>query len=58
MTQPPDPKKFFDLAMMLEPGGRERTEPEFHALFAMSGFRVTRIIPTPGPLSIIEGTPV
>lgn len=51
----PDPKKFFDVAMMLMPGGRERTEPEWHSLFAASGFRVTRIIPTPGPHSIIEG---
>ena len=54
----PDPKKFFDVAMMLIPGGRERTEQEWHELYAASGFRVSRIIPTPGPLSIIEGLPV
>lgn len=53
----PDPKKVFDLGMMLEPGGRERTEAEFHGLFAASGFRVTKIVPTAGPLSIIEGEP-
>jgi len=54
----PDPKKFFDVAMMLMPGGRERTEPEWKALYAASGFRLTRILPTPAPHSIIEGVPV
>ena len=54
----PDPKKFFDVAMMLMPGGRERTEPEWNTLFAASGFRITRIIPTPSPHSVIEGVPV
>jgi hypothetical protein len=54
----PDPKKFFDIAMMMWPGGRERTEEEFRALFQASGFRVDRIIPTPGPHSIVEGTPI
>jgi SAM-dependent methyltransferase len=51
----PDPKKFFDVAMMLIPGGRERTEPEWNELFAKSGFRVTRIVPLPIPHSVIEG---
>ena len=51
----PDPKKFYDLAMMLMPGGRERTEPEWNALLAAAGFRVTRITSTPGPDSVIEG---
>ena len=51
----PDPKKFFDVAMMLMPGGRERSEPEWSALYAAAGFRVTRILQTPAPHSIIEG---
>lgn len=51
----PDPKKFYDLAMMLMPGGRERTEPEWNALFAASGFRAARIISTAGQDSVIEG---
>ena len=54
----PDPKKFFDVAMMLFQSGRERTEPEWNSLFASSGFSVARIIPTPGPHSVIEGKPV
>jgi len=54
----PDPKKFYDVAMMLMPGGRERSEPEWKALYAAAGFRVTRILPTPVPHSVIEGVPV
>jgi hypothetical protein len=54
----PDPKKFFDVAMMLMPGGRERSEPEWKALFAAAGFRVTRILQTPAPHSVIEGVQV
>jgi SAM-dependent methyltransferase len=54
----PDPKKFFDVAMMLMPGGRERSEPEWKALYASAGFRVSRILPTPAPHSIIEGVAV
>lgn len=51
----PDPKKFFDVAMMLMPGGRERTELEWNQLFAKAGFRLTRIAPLPIPQSVIEG---
>jgi hypothetical protein len=52
-----DDKKFFDIAMMMWPGGRERSEAEFRTLFQSAGFRVDRIISTPGPHSIVEGTP-
>lgn len=51
------PSKFMDLVMMLFSGGKERTEDEFRALFAASGWRLNRIIPTASPLSIIEGVP-
>ncbi len=44
--------------MMLILGGRERTEQEWNALLAASGFRMTHIIDTACPLSIIEGAPV
>jgi hypothetical protein len=50
----PDFGKLLDLEMMLLPGGRERTEEEFRALFASSGFTVTKIVPTSSPLSVIE----
>ena len=51
----PDFAKIIDLEMLLMPGGRERTEEEFGDLFARAGFKLTRIIPTKSPLSVIEG---
>ena len=54
----PDAKKYFDIAMMVWPGGRERDHAEWRALFHASGFRLERVIPTPGPHSILEGAPV
>lgn len=54
----PGVSKFMDLEMLVLPGGMERTETEFRDLFAASGFRLERIIPTPGIQSIIEGVPV
>jgi hypothetical protein len=49
--------KFIDLNMLVMTGGRERTEEEFRALFAAAGFRLTRVVPTPSPVSVIEGVP-
>jgi hypothetical protein len=43
-----------DLAMLLGPGGRERTETEFRRLLGASGFKLTRIIKTQAEHSIIE----
>jgi hypothetical protein len=50
--------KLLDLEMLAIPGGLERTEEEFRALFASAGFEVTGVIPTQSPVSIIEGRPV
>ncbi len=49
--------KLLDLEMLLMPGGRERTEPEFRALFTKAGFQMTRIVPTRGADSVIEARP-
>jgi hypothetical protein len=49
--------KFLDLNMMVITGGKERTEREFAALLAEAGFRLTRVIPTKSPVSIVEATP-
>jgi O-methyltransferase domain len=39
--------RILDLVMLLNtPGGRERTEPEYRALFEKAGLRLTRAIPT------------
>jgi hypothetical protein len=40
--------------MLLLPGGKERTEEEYRALFAGAGFRVTRVVETKSPLCVIE----
>jgi hypothetical protein len=49
--------KVIDLEMLMLPGGRERTEDEFRVLLANSGFRLSRIVPTKGPMCVIEATP-
>lgn len=54
----PSISKFFDLAMMVLPGGMERTEDEYRRLFAASGFSLKRIVPTSTWISVIEGEPV
>jgi C-methyltransferase len=54
----PDPRKFSDLEMLVLNYGRERTEAEFEELYGKAGFRLTRVVPTTSPLSIIEGVRV
>ena len=49
--------KLLDLHMMVMAGGLERTEPQHRRLFAAHGFRLTRVVPTSGDISIIEGVP-
>lgn len=50
--------KLLDLEMLLMTGGgRERTAAEFAALFANGGFKLSRVVPTPSPMSWIEGKP-
>jgi hypothetical protein len=44
-----------DLNMLVMNGGRERTKAEFQRLFAAAGLRMTRVIPTLSPLSVVEG---
>ena len=52
----PSPGKAFDMLMLLvHAGARIRTEAEFRDLFAAAGLRLTRVIPTPSPNSILEG---
>jgi hypothetical protein len=46
--------KIIDIEMLAAPGGMERTAAEFETLLNDSGFRLARIIPTCGPMSIIE----
>jgi SAM-dependent methyltransferase len=49
--------KFLDMAMLvMQGGGRVRTQDEHRALFEAAGLQVTRIIPTPSPLRLVEGS--
>jgi hypothetical protein len=38
-------------------GGRERTKAEFCALLEAADYKVTRIVPTMAPQSVIEAVP-
>jgi hypothetical protein len=49
--------KMLDLNMLVIPGGKERTEAEYRDLYAAAGFRLARIVPTRGEVSVIEGVP-
>jgi hypothetical protein len=49
--------KLLDIEMIVHGGGRERTEAEYAELFLSAGFVLSRIIPTAGPMSIIEAKP-
>jgi hypothetical protein len=44
-----------DVNMLVCTGGRQRSESEFRALFEAAGFRLTKIVPTPARVSVIEG---
>jgi hypothetical protein len=44
-----------DLEMQMIPGGRERTANEYAELFDKAGFKLTRVIPTPSQMFLIEG---
>jgi hypothetical protein len=49
--------KWLDVGMLIFTGGCERTEGEYRELLAGAGFRLTRIVPTPSPVSVIEAVP-
>ena len=51
----PSPAKFLDLQMLQYLPGCERTEKEYAELLDKAGLKLTRIIPTMSPFSIIEG---
>ena len=47
--------KLIDINMLVMPGGKERTAEEYRALYAAAGFKLSRIVPTAGAMSLIEG---
>ena len=50
----PHPGKLLDIAMLVMPGGQERTEAEFGALLGKANLRLTRVVPTPSAVSVVE----
>jgi hypothetical protein len=46
-----------DVNMLVNTGGRQRSEAEFRALYRAAGFELTRIVPTPAGICVIEGVP-
>jgi hypothetical protein len=45
---------FSDLNMLVMPGGRERTEQQYAALFDAAGLRLERVVDTPSRMSVLE----
>src|SRR5262249_7254070 len=50
----PHPGKLLDMMMLVGPGGQERTEQEYGALLAKADLRLTRVVPTESPVSVVE----
>ena len=50
--------KLLDLNMLVMNEGRERTRSEFCSLLAAAGYKLTKVVPTLAPQSVIEAIPV
>ena len=51
--------KLADIEMLvMTDGGKERSEHEYQALYEAAGLRLTRVIPTESPWSVLEGVAV
>jgi hypothetical protein len=46
-----------DVNMLVNTGGRQRSEAEFRFLYGAAGFTLTRIVPTQTRVAVIEGAP-
>jgi hypothetical protein len=46
-----------DVNMLVSTGGRQRSEEEFRSLYAASGLRLTRVVPTLAPVCVVEAVP-
>ena len=53
----PDFSQIIDLNMLAMNGGRERTKVEFASLLNAAGYKISRVIPTLAPQSLIEAVP-
>jgi C-methyltransferase len=50
--------KWADLEMLLNLAARERTAAQYRELLSQGGFRMTRVVQTASPLSVVEARPV
>jgi len=50
--------KWVDLEMLLVAGGRERTAEQYRSLLAQAGFRMTQVVETAAPISIVEAAAI
>jgi hypothetical protein len=53
----PHPGKMLDLAMLVMPGGQERTAEEYRLLLTAAGLQMTGVIPTASAVSVVEAVP-
>jgi hypothetical protein len=53
----PHPGKMLDMAMLVWPGGQERTLTEYEHLLTKGGFHLTRVVPTDSAVNVVEAVP-
>jgi hypothetical protein len=59
ITEPNRPQLMLvDITMLVMTSGRERTLPEFTALFAEAGFELEQTVATRSPFTMLIGVPV
>jgi hypothetical protein len=54
----PSPVHLFDLSMMVLLGSRERTEGEYEALLAASGWALEKVTPTSGLFNVLQAVAI
>ena len=54
----PSLSKDSDMAMLIFPGGMERTEEKYRILFEQAGFQLSTVTPTASMISVVEGKPM
>ena len=50
--------KWADMEMLVQAGARERTADDYRKLYEQAGFQFIRVVPTAGPISLVEGKAV
>jgi O-methyltransferase domain/Dimerisation domain len=53
----PHPGKMLDIAMLVWPGGQERTLTEYDYLLSKGGFHLIRVLPTDSAVNVVEAVP-